>query len=61
MQDQLDDRMSICGDLIDSADKGGTFLNQIVIGDETWCFLYDDNLPRGNRHHRQERRNWQER
>jgi hypothetical protein len=26
-QDQRDDRMSICGDLIDSADKNGTFLN----------------------------------
>jgi hypothetical protein len=26
-QDQRDDRMSICGDLIDSADKDGTFLN----------------------------------
>jgi hypothetical protein len=26
-QDQRDDRMSICGDLINSADKDGTFLN----------------------------------
>jgi AraC-like DNA-binding protein len=29
MQDQRDDRMSICGDLIESADKDGTFLNRI--------------------------------
>jgi leucyl aminopeptidase len=26
--------MSICGDLIDSADKDGTFLNRFVTGDE---------------------------
>jgi hypothetical protein len=34
-QDQHDDRMSICGDLIDSVDKDGTFLNRIITGDET--------------------------
>jgi hypothetical protein len=33
-QDQRDDCMSICGDLIDSADKDGTFLNRIMTGDE---------------------------
>jgi hypothetical protein len=32
--------MSICGDLIDSADTDGMFLNQIITGEETWCFLY---------------------
>jgi hypothetical protein len=40
-QDQRDNRKSICGDLTDSADKDGTFLNWIITGDETWCFLYD--------------------
>jgi hypothetical protein len=40
-QNQRDHRMSIFSDLIDSADKDGTFLNQIITGDETWCFLYD--------------------
>jgi hypothetical protein len=40
-QDQHEDGMSICGDLIHIADKYGTFLNQIIIGDETWCFLCD--------------------
>jgi hypothetical protein len=45
-QDKCDDHMSICGDLIDSADKDGTFLNQITTGDETWCFLYDPQLKR---------------
>jgi hypothetical protein len=40
-QDQRDDCMSICSDMIDSADKDGTFLNRIITGDETWCFLYD--------------------
>jgi hypothetical protein len=38
MQGQHDSRMSICGDLINSADKDGTFLNWIITGDETWCF-----------------------
>jgi hypothetical protein len=33
--------MSICGDLINSAHKNGTFPNRIITGDETWCFLYD--------------------
>jgi histone-lysine N-methyltransferase SETMAR len=41
MQDQHDDCMSICHDLIDTADKDGMFLNRIITGDETWCFLYD--------------------
>jgi hypothetical protein len=44
IQDQRNDRMSICGDLIDGADKDGTFLNRIITGDETWCFLYDPQL-----------------
>jgi hypothetical protein len=35
MQDQCDDRTSTYGDLIDSADKDGTFLNWILMGDET--------------------------
>ncbi|KAJ4445277.1 hypothetical protein ANN_07078 [Periplaneta americana] len=45
-QDQRDDRMTICGDLISSADDDPTFLNQIITGDETWCFLYDPQLKR---------------
>jgi hypothetical protein len=32
MQDQCENHMSICGDLIDSADKDGTFLNRIITG-----------------------------
>lgn len=44
MQDQRDDRMTICGDLISSADKDETFLNRIITGDETWHFLYDPQL-----------------
>jgi hypothetical protein len=44
MQDQRHDYMSICSDLIDSADKDGTFLNRIIKEDETWCFLYNRQL-----------------
>jgi hypothetical protein len=40
-QDQRDNGMSICGDMIKSADKDGTFLNWIITGDEIWCFLYN--------------------
>jgi hypothetical protein len=40
-QDQRGDCMSACGDLINSANKDGMFLNQIITGDETWCFLYN--------------------
>jgi hypothetical protein len=47
MQDQRDDRMSICGDLINRADKDGSFLNRITTGDKTQCFLYDQHL-KGN-------------
>jgi hypothetical protein len=61
MQDQCDDRMSTCGDLINGADKDGTFLNRIVTGKETWCFLYDPQLkqyrPPENLNHHQERTN----
>jgi hypothetical protein len=37
-QDQRNYRMSICDDLIDSAEKVGEFLNQIITGEETWGF-----------------------
>jgi len=40
-QDQREERMTICGDLISSANADVTFLNQIITEDETWCFLYD--------------------
>jgi hypothetical protein len=40
-QNQCDDHLSISGELIDSADTDGTFLNRIITGDETCCFLYD--------------------
>jgi hypothetical protein len=43
-QDQRDDRMSICSDLISSDDKDGMFLNRITTGDETYCFLYNPQL-----------------
>ena len=45
-QDQHDDRMTICGDLISTADQDRTILKCIITGDETWCFLYDPTLKR---------------
>ena len=47
-QDQRDDRMAICGDLISSTDDDPTFLNRIITGGDTWCFLYDPQLKRGS-------------
>jgi hypothetical protein len=44
-QDQQDNRMNTCGDLIYRADKGGTILNRIT-GGETRCFLSDPQLKR---------------
>ena len=44
-QDQRDVH-TVCGDLLSSADDDGTFLNRIIIRDETWCFLYDLRLKR---------------
>jgi len=32
-------RVSIAGDVIDTADKDNKFLNNIITGDETWSFL----------------------
>jgi hypothetical protein len=34
-------RVSISGDLIDTADKDNKFLKNIMTGDETWSFLYN--------------------
>jgi hypothetical protein len=41
MKDKHDECMGTYGELIDSADKDGTFLNRIIPGDETWRLLYD--------------------
>jgi hypothetical protein len=61
MKEKSGEHMSTCGGLINSADKDGTFLNRIITGNETWCFLYDPQLkqyrPPENRNHRQERTN----
>jgi hypothetical protein len=40
MQDHHDDHISTCSDLIDSANRDGAFLSQIITRGETWCFLY---------------------
>ena len=45
-QDQRDDRLAICGDMISSSDDDLTFLNRIITGDKRWCFVYDSQLKR---------------
>ncbi|KAJ4438653.1 hypothetical protein ANN_14600 [Periplaneta americana] len=39
--EQKETRMTLAGDMISMADEGGDFLNKIIAGDETWCYLYD--------------------
>ena len=62
IQDQRDDcmTMTICGNLISSADDDSAFLNRIITGDETWCLLYDPQLkrhpPPEKRQYRQDRK-----
>jgi hypothetical protein len=40
MQDQWDDRMTVCDDVISSSDKDETFLNWIITGDKTWWVFF---------------------
>ncbi|KAJ4437155.1 hypothetical protein ANN_17290 [Periplaneta americana] len=39
--EQKETRMTLTGDMICMADEDGDFLNKIIAGDETWCYLYD--------------------
>ncbi|KAJ4447314.1 hypothetical protein ANN_09318 [Periplaneta americana] len=39
--EQKETRMILAGDMISMADEDGDFLNKIIAGDETWCYLYD--------------------
>jgi hypothetical protein len=56
-QDEHNNCMSTCSDLINYADKDKTFLIQIIIGEETWRFLYNpQQSPIENHHYLQERR-----
>lgn len=45
-EEQQEQRANLAQDLIEKADEDPTFLEKIVTGDETWCFLYD---PQGKR------------
>jgi hypothetical protein len=38
---QREDRVTICQDIIAMTDADKSFLNKIIMGDETWCFVYD--------------------
>ena len=40
-QDLRGNRLTIYGDPISSAGNDGKFLNQIITGDKTWHFLYN--------------------
>jgi hypothetical protein len=37
-------RVTLAGDLITPAEQDVDFLHGIIVGDETWCFLFDPSL-----------------
>jgi len=44
--EQREDRGTSCQDIIAMADAEKNFLNKIITGDETWCFVYDPETKR---------------
>jgi histone-lysine N-methyltransferase SETMAR len=44
--EQREDRVTSCQDIIAMADADKTFLNKIMTGDDTWCFVYDPETKR---------------
>ena len=44
--EQREDRVTSCQDIIAMADADKNFLNNIIRGDETWCFVYDPEKKR---------------
>ena len=45
-EDQMDDRVVACRDLLDMIDNDDNFLDKIITGDESWCFAYDPETKR---------------
>jgi len=39
--EQKEDRVTFCQDIIAMADADKNFFNNIIMGDETWCFAND--------------------
>jgi hypothetical protein len=39
--EQKETQMNISGDLFHMAEKVNEFFNNIITGEDTWCFLYD--------------------
>jgi hypothetical protein len=39
--EQREDQVTSCQDIIAMADADKNFLNKIIMGYETWCFVYD--------------------
>jgi len=44
--EQREDQVTSCQDIIAMADADKNFFNEIVTGDETWCFAYDPETKR---------------
>ena len=45
-QDQKEVRASNCADLLHEAQNDATFVNSIIVEDESWCFQYDPQTKR---------------
>lgn len=45
-EDQMDNRVTACQDLLNMIEDDEHFLDKIITGDETWCFAYDPETKR---------------
>jgi hypothetical protein len=46
--EQREDRVTSCQDIIAMADADKNSFNKIIVGDETWCFVYDPETKQQN-------------
>jgi hypothetical protein len=44
MEEQKDDRVSICTDLHERAQNNPNFMSSVIIGDRSWVYRYDPEI-----------------
>ena len=45
-QEQMDKRVAACQDLLNMINGDKNFLDRVITGDESWCFVYDPETKR---------------
>jgi len=45
-RDQTDERVAACQDLLNMINSDQNFLDKVITGDESWCFVYDPETKR---------------